>query len=557
MLGADGIRPRPFRDTSEAGSEYRATDRRSGSPEITRRRLLELGAAAVAAGASGSLVDPFAAFGAASRWPSANLGSAAARTVDARQFLPASQLLTWHRELDAIGLRATGTPAHEHYVDQLRDRLERVGVGNVAFEPVPLQRWSVRQGAWSLAVLDGPAAGPSNTASYIPYSGSTPAQGVTGELVAYDPKNPPPEGFLRGKIALFDVPSAAVPFGVFTSVGYRNYDPKGVLDPKAVYDRPWLGQQSVIDALEALGAAGAVGMVAVLDLPADAAHGTYYPYDGHIRQVPGLYVDRDAGAQLRQVATGGGHVRLTLPATVRKVTTRNLVGVIPGASSELMLLHSHTDGPNAIEDNGPNAIVAMSQYLARLPRRSLPRSIVVLLSSGHFVGGAGVESWVARHRAGSIRRTAGAVTLEHLGALEWTPQPTGPTRLTGDAEPGVFFCPESSALVNPTYRALTRAKAAPGSVLKPYIADPKSPDGGTWPAEGETLWARGGIPTTNYITGPTYLLNWGIPTVDKLDVARMRSEAVSFTQLLLELSRVPRTKLRRLDLRESGGASGI
>ena len=494
-------------------------------------------------------MDPLAAFGAAPRWPTAALGPAAARTVDARQFLPAGQLLAWQRELDAVGLRATGTPAHERYVDRLRDRLERVGVRQVGFEPVPLRRWSVRQGAWSLAVLDGPGAGPARTASYVPYSGSTPAQGVTGELVAYDPEHPPPAGSLRGKIALFDVPPARVPYSTFTSVGYRTYDPKGVFDPKAIYARPWLGQQPVIDALEALGAAGAKGMVAVLDLPADAAHGSYYPYDGHIRRVPGLYVDTTVGARLRQVATGGGRVRLTLPAVVKQVTTRNLVGIIPGASSELMLLHSHTDGPNAIEDNGPDAIVAMSQYLARLPRGSLPRTIVVLLTSGHFVGGAGVEAWIARHRAGSIRRTAGAVTLEHLGAREWLPQSTGRTRLTGRPEPGTFFCPESSPLVNASYRSLTRAKAAPGSVLRPYLKDPKSPDGGTWPAEGEALWARAGIPTTNYITGPTYLLNWGIPTVDKLDVARMRAEAVSFTQLLLELSRVPRTKLRRLDLR--------
>ncbi|MFN8132584.1 MAG: hypothetical protein U0R70_13625 [Solirubrobacteraceae bacterium] len=524
-------------------------DTRSTSPEITRRRLLELGAAAVAAGVAGPVLDPLAAFGAPARWPAARLGPAAARTVDARQFLSASQLLAWQRELDAIGLRATGTPEHERYVDRLHDRLGRAGVSHVGFEPVPLRRWSVRPGSWSLTVLDGSAAGPARTASYVPYSGTTPARGVSGELVPYDPASPPPAGALRGKIALFDVPPASVPYGTFTAVGYRTYDPEGVFDPKATYARPWLGQQPVIDALEALGAAGAAGLVAVLDLPADAAHGSYYPYDGVIRRVPALYVDRTVGARLKQAAAAGQRVRLTLPAAVKRVTTRNLVGIIPGASSELMLLHSHTDGPNAIEDNGPDAIVAMSQYLARLPRGSLPRSILVLLTSGHFAGGAGVNAWIARHRGGTIRRTAGAVTIEHLGAREWLPQPSGRTKLTGQPEPGTFFCPESSPLVSASYRSLTRAKAAPGSVLKPYLPDPKSPDGGTWPAEGEALWARAGIPTTNYITGPTYLLNWGIPTVDKLDVARMRAEAVSFTQLLLELSRVPRTRLRRLDLR--------
>ena len=58
----------------------------------------------------------------------------------------------------------------------------------------------------------------------------------------------------------------------------------------------------------------------------------------------------------------------------------------------------------------------------------------------------------------------------------------------------------------------------------------------------------GALPTANYITGPTYLLNWGIPTLDKLDVALMRREAIAFTEMLLALSRVPKARLRTLDL---------
>jgi hypothetical protein len=222
--------------------------------------------------------------------------------------------------------------------------------------------------------------------------------------------------------------------------------------------------------------------------------------------------------------------------------------VIPGNSDELMLLHSHTDGPNAIEDNGPNAIVAMSQYLTRLPRRSLPRSVMVLLTTGHFAGGLGVTEFVVRHRNTTLRRIAGALTLEHLGALEWNPGPNGRSRLTGHNEAGTIFTPESSALVTPSYEALKRAADDPASVLRPFTEAPGSPDGHGWPAEGTQLWTIGALPTANYITGPTYLLNWGIPTVDKLDVNLMRREAMSFTELLLELARVPAARLRKLDL---------
>jgi len=177
-----------------------------------------------------------------------------------------------------------------------------------------------------------------------------------------------------------------------------------------------------------------------------------------------------------------------------------------------MLLHSHTDGPNAIEGNGPNAIVAIGQYLTRLPRRSLPRSVMILLTTGHFAGGAGVEAFVRHHRQTTLRRTAAT---------------------------------------------LKQARDDPGSVLRPYVSAPGSPDGNGWPAEGAQLWTMGALPTTNCITGPTYLLNCGIPTLDKLDVALMRREAMAFTEMLLTLpspvhwpglSRVPKAKLRTLDL---------
>ena len=106
------------------------------------------------------------------------------------------------------------------------------------------------------------------------------------------------------------------------------------------------------------------------------------------------------------------------------------------------------------------------------------------------------------------------------------------------------------ALLHELHAAVVRAvDAAPASVLRPYVAAAGSPDGNGWPAEGTSLWTLGAIPTTNYITGPSDLLNWGTPTMDKLDIGRMRRELVAFTQMLLDLSRVSAARLRRLDLR--------
>jgi hypothetical protein len=495
--------------------------------DMTRRRLLELAGTA----AAGTVLLPSV--------------DALAR-VGSSRFMSARQLLAWQSELDKMGLRATGSAVQERYVDTLRDRLGRAGVRQLHFESVPHKRWLAD--SWSLNVTSGPGTGKVPTASYLPYSGGTPAGGITAPLVHVD--GTPAPGSLAGKIALYELPTDTLTFGAFAAIAYKAYDPHGQLKPDVPYQRSWVSISPLIAMLDALVASGAAGVVVVLDLPADAAHGAYYPYDGNIRAVPGVYVDRANGAKLRQVAAAGGSVKLELRSETKQVKTRNLIGVIPGASDELMILHSHTDGTNAIEDNGPNAIVAMSQYLARLPRRSLPRTILVLLTTGHFAGGAGVEAFVERHKKGTLKHVAAALTLEHLGALEWLPKADGSgSKLTGQFEVGTIFTPETTPLVNASYDALKRAKAAPSSVLRPFIAAPGSPDGSGWPAEGTQLWTMGAVPTANFITGPTYLLNWGIPTMDKFDVALMRRQAIAFTEALLALSRVPKPKLHTLDLR--------
>jgi hypothetical protein len=461
--------------------------------------------------------------------------------------MPVAQLADWHQELDAMGMRATGSAVHERYIDQLHDRLARAGVRSLHTEPVAIDRWTTT--AWALEIPGGAHKGAIATASYMPYSGSTPPHGVDGDLVVVDATKPVPRGSLAGKIALFDVPTSALTYATMKLVAYDTYDPSHLLDPRARYDRPWAGISALIAFLDALGASGAVGAVAVIDLPAAGAHGSYYPYDGNIRRVPGVFVDAPTGRQLKTLAALGTTARLTLPAKVERTTTRNVVGVIPGRSDEIVILNSHTDGPNAVEDNGPNAIVAMSEYLTRLPREALPRTVMIVMTTGHFHGGIGQVDFVNAHRESTLPKTACALTLEHFGALEWQADSSGQMELTGKPELGVVFVPENRAMVDASLRALQRAKCAPAMVLHPYVANATSPSGYGWPGEGTQLWTDGHVPTANYITGPTYLLSWGVPTVAKCDIARMRRETIAFMQMMLDLGEVPFAALHALDLK--------
>ena len=95
-----------------------------------------------------------------------DLPASAAVTVDRTAFLPREQMRQWHVDLDRLGLRATGTRAHDAYIDILRDRLVRAGVSDVRFEDVKMQRWTPTN--WGLSVGDGAVFEDVRVSTYIP-----------------------------------------------------------------------------------------------------------------------------------------------------------------------------------------------------------------------------------------------------------------------------------------------------------------------------------------------------------------------------------------------------
>lgn len=123
---------------------------------------------------------------------------------------------------------------------------------------------------------------------------------------------------------------------------YDRYDPSHVLKPERKYVRVWLG--NMLARFAAVRRAGPSAVIAILPLDEASAAGLYTPYDGIVRFAPGLYVARASGARLKKITAANGTVRVRLSAQFDTFTGRNLVGVIPGRSAEVVILHSHTDG---------------------------------------------------------------------------------------------------------------------------------------------------------------------------------------------------------------------
>ncbi|MGP3751127.1 hypothetical protein B046DRAFT_05850 [Streptomyces sp. LamerLS-316] len=448
-------------------------------------------------------------------------------------FVGTAVLDAWQRDLDARGLRATGSDSHHAYVASLVGRLAQVGVSDVRQEPVPLRRWTPRRVKLTLHGAGGTMEVP--LVSPVAYSGSTPPRGVTAPL-STEPA--------AGRIGLADVPLPALQAQVFDDLDWGGPDDIRHVadhDPATPYERVWLSQDVMREQLGLFAGAGAAGLVLVVDLPAEALHEAYLLYDGVLRGLPAVFVSREQGGRLRAAADRGQEATLVLEAQVEDVETPNVLGVIPGASEELVVLHSHTDGTNGLEDNGPEAILAMAQYLARVPRHELPRSVLILLTTGHFATHTawGLEAFLERHRDDLVPRIAAALCLEHLGALAW-PLDRREGVPESEYEFGCTFASPHQAVIDAVRQALHRAGVTESRVLRPFVPDTtgRSPDGTTWPGDGSAFWHSAGLPSANFITGPGYLLNAG-PVIDLIDVAAMRRQAIAFTETVIDLCAVP------------------
>ena len=454
--------------------------------------------------------------------------------TDSDGFITAELLAQWQHALDERGLRATGSPAHDAYIDDLVERLSAAGVEDVRTEPIPMRRWTPQ--GWSLRVGDAELP----TISPVSYSGATGADGVTGIL-----STEPAPGVI-GVVRVGLPPYAAGMFDTLDWDAPRLPTHPSGYDPGEAYERVWLSQDEMRVQLARFRDADAAGLIIAVDLPAVELESAYLLYDGVHRGMPALFVGREAGDAVFAAATGREPATLTLTAVVEDAVTRNIVGIIPGASDELVVLQSHTDGTNGLEDNGPEAIIAMAQHLAARRAGELPRSILILLSTGHFAieEAWGVEAFLAGHRETLVPKIAAAISLEHLGAGV-APEGRNGHKPDQDFEFGCCFSTKHRPVIDAMRAALDQAQVTESRVVRPFVPDltGRSPDGTTWPGDGGPFWHAAGLPSANFITGPGYLLNVE-PVEQFIDVAALRRQLIAFTDAVLTLAATPWEDLR-------------
>lgn len=404
----------------------------------------------------------------------------------------------WIEAVFERGIRRPAYPADEWAEQFCAERFREIGLEGVRLEPLTVARWEPLE--WSLEVT---AAGATTRVECFPLPHAAPADDLELDLVAWDPADP---AAVAGKASLYPVTLSRVPADFALGAG-RAVDPDDTLGDEHVL--PFGRElQQVMEPSLAAGAAAFVGVLA--GYPGDS-HDYYVPYDGLARDIPGVWVSGSDGARLAEaVAAGPVRLRLTVRSERRTVETHNVVGELPGADDEVVMVGSHHDGPwsSAVEDGSGIALVlAQATYWAALAPELRPHRLRFVLQGGHMVGGAGLHHYIETHQA-ELDRVVLEVHLEHA-ALEVDER----GRPTGRPVPRWWFTSRIPALEAAVVKALTAEGLERSLVLAPDAIGPQPPtDGG--------FYHQAGVPIVNFLTAPCYLFD-AMDTLDKIDRAAL------------------------------------
>ena len=457
-----------------------------------------------------------------------------------------AQIKSWVADKAAYngGFMPTGSAAQRSYVDGLAGWLQNSCASGFTRDSFTYLQWTPQQVALSLPELGEQAV---TVAAPITYSGETAADGLVAPLFQLpDPSvqattvlldgEPIAQAIanydVAGRIVIVDMPIPYTPNTVIETQLFSLNDPNNTIPPTS--PRVWeIGQIAVPQIEAALKAAGAVGMIAVMPYSVAGASQIYSPLNAVDVGLPGLYLDHTAGSALSQALAAGdvSQARLTLVAAVDQAATMdNLIATIPGASPRTLLLSSHTDGTNALEDDGPAAIQALVDYFCRVPQAQRPATLSIVMDGGHFAGNAGLKHYVAQNSASLSQNLIAAIEIEHLAALDLEPQADGSFALTG--------LPEQTTLTLSTFSkppvdaAIRFSNQVPRSLVAPR----------------KLLNFGAGAPLTavtdvvQLITGPNYLLSTDIGDVvlnQYINYAAMRDQIGGLVQMILDLANTP------------------
>jgi len=405
------------------------------------------------------------------------------------------QIFGWIEKVFRQGVRRPGYPADRWAENWVQEKFHSFGLEDVRAEPVETPYWELLGSSLLVTRADGAKVDVPCFA--LPFS-------LPGEIEA--PLVPLGGEDVRSSVAMSNLSLLSVPHSWYGRIATWQFDPDDSF-AGASHLLPFTqGGQGVMEPAIDAGASGFIGVLS--GYPGNSLD-YYVPYDAKWRSIPGVWIRGSDGEFLNSLlAMGSVSARIEVEARREMTTSFNIVGELPGADDEAVIIGSHHDGSwsSAVEDgSGISLVLAQAAYWSRVPPSGRPHRLKFLLNCGHMAGGAGQSAFVRTHR-GELDRVVLELHLEHAAVEvaeaggEWHP--------TGRPEPRWWF---TSRI--PRLEAAVREAIEAEDLRRSYILPPTA--FGEKPTTDAADFYLAGVPLVNYLAAPFYLFD-AMDTLNKI-----------------------------------------
>jgi hypothetical protein len=439
--------------------------------------------------------------------------------------------------MNAFGNRATGTKGHQQFIAWLKSQLLQMGL-EVHSDVYAFDRWEETRSAFYINQEEIPIS------SAYPYSGETDAKGVTEELI-YVKRSQYKKA--RGKIAVVKINATNhLPLGLI--MNKRSAFPDNT---QIAVDDGELVLTSVLKNphLKKAKECGVKAVVLVWSGVSDAkVENQYLPFTDEYIGIPAIWVNETEGKKVIDAAKKGEWGTVILEAGKQKnATTESFYVTMEGKSKEeTILINTHTDGINVVEENGAIGMLSMIRYLQEYQPQ---RTMVFAFVTGHFRlpvfkgTSQATSTWLMQHPAlwdgkNGNRRAVAGITVEHLGSMEWKQNKDGKYEATGNIQTEYTYVgnKQMETLWNRAMegRTLTRTVLLRGHNKFEF-------------GESQPLFEVG-VPVVGLIQMPDYLMTKSKDgEMDKFNVELMREQIKSLLAAIVLVDGTSSEELGRAD----------
>lgn len=457
-----------------------------------------------------------------------------------------SEIVSGIKTMNSFGTRITGSEGQLEFIKYLKNQIRDMGL-EVYSDPFYFKKWEKKEASLKIIGYNGPEE--IEVSSVFPYSGETKDTGITSELFYVEDKLRGYAG-VKDKIAVIEVSELE---GLPSEIAFdkRSAYPEDVQLPEN-YSGPVATTFVKFTYAKIAKLRGARAIVFIWKgLNDELAKGQYLPFILEYQGIPAIWISESSGKVVKEAAKAHRTATITLTADkMRHAYTETFYCMLKGESDkESVIINTHTDGTNCVEENGP---IAMLQLIKTLKEKKLNRNHIFVFVTGHFrlpvfkdSEGGGVQAtskWLAMHpdlwdgKQGHLKAVAG-VSIEHLGCMEYA-DVDGEYKATGEIQTELVYTGNNA--MDDIYMEFARKRE---NVKTMTLRGHNFLHFG----EGQPLF-NVGIPEIALVTAPDYLcVESENHEMDKFNANLMYEQTVTFENVINRIDEVSSKEIGACD----------